>query len=85
MTYTALPSIKGQVTIPPALRKKYHISKETPLVIQDAGDGMIKIKVMRLIPDSLIQYYENEDEFGLRFKHGIDPALLVKAIKEIDG
>ncbi len=29
MEYTVLPSVKGQITLPPKIRKKYEISKNT--------------------------------------------------------
>lgn len=85
MTHTTLPSVKGQVTIPVEIREKYHIGKETPIVFEDKGDGIILLKVKQLIDHDAIQYYKNDKEFGLHFKHGIDPAVLQKAIKKIDG
>ena len=85
MTYTSLPSVKGQITIPSDIREKYNISKETPIVIEDKGKGMIVMRVMRLAPHDDIEYYENEKERGLTFKKGIDPQVLIDAIKEIDG
>jgi bifunctional DNA-binding transcriptional regulator/antitoxin component of YhaV-PrlF toxin-antitoxin module len=85
MSYTALPSVKGQVTIPPTIRKKYHISKKTPLIIEDKGKGIITIRVMDMVDQDLVEYYENEKEKGLHFKKGIDPKILMDAIKKIDG
>ena len=85
MTYTALPSLKGQVTIPLEIREKYRISKNTPLVVEDHGKGVITIKVMKMIDHDAIEDYENEEGIGLRFHKGIDPKKLIQAIKEIDG
>lgn len=85
MTYTSLPSVKGQITIPSDIREKYNISKETPIIIEDKGKGMIIMRVMSLAPRDDIEYYENEKERGLTFKKGIDPRVLIDAIKEIDG
>ena len=83
MTYTSLPSIKGQVTLPPEIRAKYEISKKTPLVIGDKGNGLITIKVMNMVDYDTIQYYENKKGFGLHFRDGVDPKVIIKAIKKI--
>lgn len=85
MSYTTLPSVKGQITIPVEIREKYRIGKETPIVLEDKGNGVILLTIKQLIDHDAIQYYENEKEFGLNFKHGIDPDILLKAIKKIDG
>lgn len=85
MTYTIIPSVKGQITIPSEIREKYSIGKETPIVIEDKGKGIITIQVMRMVEDNVIEYYENEKEFGLNFKKPINPQVLIDAIKKIDG
>ena len=85
MTYTTLPSVKGQITIPSEIREKYNIGKETPIVVEDQGNGLITMKVMRMIDHDAVEYYENDKEFGLNFKNGIDPRVLMDAIKKIDG
>ena len=85
MTHTTLPSAKGQVTIPVDIREKYKITKETPIIIEDKGKGMIMMKIMSLAPHDAVEYYENEKERGLVFKKGIDPQVLIDAIKNIDG
>lgn len=85
MTYTLIPSIKGQITIPSVIREKYNIGKETPVIIEDKGKGVIMLKIMRMVDNDAIEYYENEKEFGLNFKKGIDPQVLINAIKKIDG
>lgn len=85
MTYTSLPSVKGQVTLPPEIRTKYSISKETPLVIEDKGDGVITIKVMQMVDYNTVKYREDEKGVGLQFKNGIDPNVIIQAIDEIDG
>lgn len=85
MTRTAIPSIKGQVTIPVEIRVKYNITQQTPILIEDKGKGIIMMKVMRLAENDDIQYYENKNERGLIFKHGVDPKIIADAIKKIDG
>lgn len=85
MTYTTIPSVKGQVTIPSEIRAKYRIGKDTPLLIEDKGNGVMTVKVMRMVDHDAIEYYENDKEVGLRFKNGIDPQVLIDAIKKIDG
>lgn len=85
MAYTTISTGKGQITIPAQIRKKYKIDAETPLVIEDTGKGTITIKVMHLIDHDAITFYENEKEIGLTFKNGIDPEVLIRAIRKIDG
>jgi len=85
MEFTIIPSVKGQLTIPSELRKKYNINKNTPLIIKDKGKGLIEVKVMQMIDYDEIEYYENEKEIGLNFKNGIDPQILINEIKKIDG
>ncbi|OGJ48751.1 hypothetical protein A2229_01040 [Candidatus Peregrinibacteria bacterium RIFOXYA2_FULL_33_7] len=85
MTFTSLPSIKGQVTIPTSIRKKYKISKETPIKIEDQGNGQILLKVMKIMDFNEIQLSESKNEVSLTFKKGIDPQVLIDKIKEIDG
>lgn len=85
MNYTAIPSIKGQITIPPTIREKYGISKETPVVISDNNDGTITIKVMKMVAHDDIAYREDEKGIGLSFKRGINPQVLIDAINDIDG
>lgn len=85
MSHTTIPSIKGQITIPVPLRKKYHITQQTPIILEDSGGGVITLKVMQLVDYDAIAYYENKKEFGLAFKNGIDPKVIIDAIKDIDG
>jgi AbrB family looped-hinge helix DNA binding protein len=85
MTYTAIPSIKGQITIPSEIRDKYNICKETPVVIEDKGGGIITLKIMAMFDHDAIEYYENDEEFGLHFKKPVSPKMLIDAIKKIDG
>ena len=85
MNHAALPSVKGQITIPLTIREKYHISKKTPVLIEDKGGGIITLQIMNMVDYDTIAYYENEKEFGLHFNKGIDPEILLKAIKKIDG
>lgn len=85
MEYTTIPSIKGQITIPPAIRKKYHISKNTPVVVEDKGNGNINLKIMQMVDHDAITFYEDEKITGLRFKNGFDPQKLIDAIDEMYG
>lgn len=85
MTYTAIPSVKGQITIPSEIRAKYHIGKDTPVVIEDQGKGVITMKIMQMIDHDSVEFYEDEGGFGLNFKKPIDPQVLIDAIKKIDG
>ena len=85
MTYTTIPSVKGQITIPSELREKYNINKETPIVIEDKGNGKLVIKVMKMVEHDAIEFRENDKEIGLTFKKGIDPQVLIDSIKKIDG
>lgn len=85
MTYTTIPSVKGQITIPASLREKYNIGKETPILVEDKGKGVITLKIMHLIAHDDITFYEDEKETGLVFQKGIDPNILIDAIKKIDG
>ena len=85
MNYTTIPSVKGQITIPSEIREKYKIGKETPIIVEDAGNGIITMKVMQMVDHDTVEYYENEKEFGLNFKKGITPKALIDAINKIDG
>ncbi|KKQ71300.1 MAG: hypothetical protein UT33_C0010G0024 [Candidatus Peregrinibacteria bacterium GW2011_GWC2_39_14] len=85
MNYTALPSIKGQITIPVPIRTKYNIGKDTPVIIEDQGKGVITVKVMKMIDHKDIEYYENAKKVGLKFKNGVDPEIIAKAIKQANG
>jgi bifunctional DNA-binding transcriptional regulator/antitoxin component of YhaV-PrlF toxin-antitoxin module len=85
MNFTTLPSYKGQITIPSALRVKYKIGKNTPIVIKDNEDGTMTIKVMEITDPTDVIYREDETSIGLSFKKGIDPRVLIDAIKKIDG
>ena len=84
MKHTTLSTTKGQITIPAEIRKRYEISEETPLIVEDTGKGIITIKVMQMIEHNDIEYYEDGDSFGLHFEKGIDPQVLINAIKKMD-
>lgn len=85
MNYTTIPSVKGQITIPSEIRAKYKIGKNTPVIIEDQGKGIITLKIMRMVDNNEIEYYEDKGGFGLNFKKPIDPQVLIDAIKKIDG
>jgi bifunctional DNA-binding transcriptional regulator/antitoxin component of YhaV-PrlF toxin-antitoxin module len=85
MEYTVIPSVKGQITLPPKIRKKYDIGKNTPIVIEDMGNGELKVKVKRTVDHDLVQYYEKNGSVGLHFKNGVDPQVLIDMINKMDG
>jgi AbrB family looped-hinge helix DNA binding protein len=86
MAQTLLPTIKGQITIPAEIRRKYNINESTPLVIEDAGKGKIYIKVMQMVdPEAAVEFYENSKSFGLNFKKGVSPKVLIDAINKLNG
>lgn len=85
MEYTVLPSLKGQITLPPSIRKKYGIDKDTPLVIEDKGNGEIKVIVKKTVDHDFVQYYESGGGASLHFKKGVDPQVLIDLIKKMDG
>ena len=82
MTYTLVPSIKGQITLPPAIRTKYNIGKNTPIIIEDKGDGVMNIKVMQLMDYGAVQYSENDTEVRLSFRKGIDPQVIINKLNK---
>jgi AbrB family looped-hinge helix DNA binding protein len=86
-TNTILPSIKGQITIPPEIRRKYNISKNTPLVISDNGNGEITIKVNKMVAydQDLVEYYDSEKSFGVKFNKPIKSSSLLNLIDKLDG
>lgn len=81
MSFTVIPTVKGQMIIPLKIRKKYSIDKNTPLIVEDCGNGVIQIKVMNMVDYDAVKYYETDDEFGLQFKKPMDPQVLIDAIK----
>ena len=83
--HTTLPSVKGQVTIPSQIRRKYHIGKDTPLVIEDKGKGVITIKVMRMLDPSDVEVDEGSHGMTLRFKKGVDSQVITDLIDDLDG
>lgn len=85
MTHTTIPTSKGQITIPAAIRKKYSIDEQTPVLISDKGNGMITLKIMHMVPHDDIKFYETDEMTGMQFKRGIDPQVLINKINEIDG
>jgi len=85
MSYSLFPSIKGQITIPPDIRARYDIGKTTPLVVEDQGNGVFTVKVMKMVDQESIEYYENDKELGLLFKKGIDAEKLLKIFEDSNG
>ena len=85
MVHTALSTEKGQITIPSEIRKKYSITKDTPLQIIDEDHGCISIHIMNLMPHEDIKFFEDDKKMSLTFKRGLDPQMLIEAIRKIDG
>ena len=84
-TFTALPSVKGGVTLPVKLRNKYKIGKDTPLQITDEGHGILKIKIMKMSDYEDVQLTEDDKTVRLTFPKGVDPAVVLKKIEEANG
>lgn len=88
MTSTiVLPSLKGQITIPPEIRKRYNIGKDTPLVVKDNGNGKITITVNKMVAydQDLVEFYESENSFGVKFSKPIKASSLLSIIDKLDG
>jgi len=83
--FTTLPTVKGGVTLPAKIRKKYHIGKTTPLRITDEGGGIIKITVMKMSDYDAIDYRETASSMNISFPKGIDPDVIIKKIEQLDG
>jgi AbrB family looped-hinge helix DNA binding protein len=81
---TVIPSSKGQITIPSFLRKKYHISENTPVTFVDKGNGILEIQIMKIIPHHEYEanYYETDKEMGVIFKNGIHPQKLIDLLQD---
>jgi bifunctional DNA-binding transcriptional regulator/antitoxin component of YhaV-PrlF toxin-antitoxin module len=86
-TSTVLPSMKGQITLPPDIRRRYNISKDTPLVIKDNGKGRITITVNRLVAydQDVAEFYDTEKSKGINFKKPIKTSSLLDIICNLDG
>lgn len=84
---TVLPSVKGQITLPPSVRRRYNIGKDTPITITDDGKGKITLTIGKIVDlnDDLIEYYENEESFGVKFHKPINAKLLLKKFEKYDG
>lgn len=64
-----LLSEKGQVTIPQYIRRKLHISKGDPLLIEMADDGSILLRSAAVLPVEMysprrLREFEKEDEMS---------------------
>ena len=71
MEHIAIPTIKGQVTIPRDLRLKYDISKKTPISFEDQGCGILVVKILEAIPPEKQDRYKEERE-QREFERAID-------------
>lgn len=69
----------GQVTLPKKWRDKFKVQN---FIAKETDEGLL---IQPLKEQSTVEYYENEEEFGLVFPQGIDPQVLIDKCKEIDG
>lgn len=74
MKTIVMPSNKGQITIPQRMRKRYAITRETPILIEDLGNGVILAKVTSLTDLESQKIADEEEQL----------AILDKAIEELD-
>ena len=86
MEYTTLPSSRGQITLSAKLREKYKITKDTPIVVEDKGNGKIELRVLKTrdYNDDDAIYYEDEGGFGVHFPKGIDPQVILDYLRKKD-
>lgn len=85
MKNIVMPTSKGQITIPVAIRKKYSIDDSTSLKFIDKGQGVIEIKIMRM-RDAVFGEQQTQDGMeSLTFTKPVDPQVLIDAINKIDG
>ena len=80
-----IPTVKGAITLPVKIRKKYDITQRTPLEIVDEGNGVIRVKVLKTKNYEDVILTETNKSVKLTFPKGIDPRELIKRIKELDG
>lgn len=57
MAATVLVSERGQITLPTVIRKKYALNKDTPLLLEDTGEGILLRKVS-MVP---LKSYRDEE------------------------
>lgn len=57
MAQTVLVSERGQITLPTGVRKKYALTKDTPLILEDTGQGIL-LRKASMIP---LKVYSNEE------------------------
>lgn len=66
MAETVLVSERGQITLPTAIRKKYAIQKDTPLLLEDTGEGILLRRVsmipLKVYNDEEIRQWMREDK-----------------------
>lgn len=78
MNYTLKVFNTGQITLPKKWRDKFttknFIAEETP-------EGLL----IKPIEKDEIVYYENDKEFGIYCEKGMDPQVLISAIKKMHG
>lgn len=60
MAQTVLISERGQITLPSAIRKKYALTQETPLILEDTEQGIL-LKKASMIPLKVYSDQEVED------------------------
>jgi len=57
MAQTVLVSERGQITLPTGVRKKYALTKDTPLILEDTGQGIL-LRKASMIP---LKVYSGEE------------------------
>jgi AbrB family looped-hinge helix DNA binding protein len=71
MTVVVPISKRGTVTLPPALRRKFGLGTENPLVIIEERDGELVLRpavavAVRDLPKAVVERWIQEDEAGMR-------------------
>lgn len=74
MKTIVMPSNKGQITLPKRMRERYAITRETPILIEDLGNGVMLAKVTALTDLESQKIADEEKQL----------AILDKAINELD-
>ena len=66
MAQTVLVSERGQITLPTAIRKKYALTKDTPLILEDTEQGLLLRKAsmipLKVYSDEEVEKWVREDE-----------------------
>ena len=71
MTVVVPISKRGTITLPPALRRRFGLGTENPLVIIEERDGELVLRpavavAVRDLPKAVVERWIQEDEAGMR-------------------